>query len=29
MSYLTGTITHEQYHWKQIETILAEPGFPK
>lgn len=29
LTYLEGTVTHEQYHWKQIEAVLSDEGFPR
>lgn len=29
LAYLEGTVQHEQYHWGQVEALLANPSFPK
>lgn len=28
-AYLESTITHEQYHWEQVKSLLAHPDFPR
>jgi hypothetical protein len=27
-AYLESTVTHEQYHWQQVQELLAHPDFP-